>query len=276
MKVSLSRSDEAKVRAEQGLTLLLEKLLSERGWDFRGYKRTSLTRRVLKRLQANGLSSVSEYAGFLDADPSEYQRLFSCLTIKVSEFFREPEVFDALCGILREDFCGSPVRAWCCASACGEEAYSLAILLSEYLGADALSSSKVFATDIDPEALEYGRRATYRADSIVNVSPEIKERYFIETDGQFKVKYTLRNIVKFGTLDIVRNPPLSGMQLVFCRNLFIYFDKPLQEKVFQKLDYALKPGGVLALGKAEVLPHQYAPGYEPVGKGLNLFRKKGK
>lgn len=275
MKVLPSRLDEAKVRAEQGLTLLFEKLLSERGWDFRGYKKTSLTRRVLKRLQANGLSSVSEYASLLDADPSEYRRLFSCLTIKVSEFFREPEVFAALCDILRSEFSGTPIRAWCCASACGEEAYSLAILLSECLGMDALSSSKVFATDIDPEALEYGRRATYRNDSIVNVSPEIKERYFIEKDGQFKVKYTVRNTVKFGTLDIVRNPPLSSMHLVFCRNLFIYFEKPLQEKVFQKLDYALKPGGVLALGRAEVLPQQYSSGYEPVGKGLNIFRKKG-
>ena len=276
MKVLPSHLDEAEVRAEQGLALLLEKLLAERGWDFRGYKKTSLTRRVLKRLQANGLSSVKEYLSLLDSDPSEYQRLFSCLTIKVSEFFREPELFAALSDILRQDFCGSPVRAWCCASACGEEAYSLAILLFECLGMDALSASKVFATDIDPEALEYGRRATYRIDSVANVSPEIKERYFIDMDGQFKVKYTVRNIVKFGTLDIVRNPPLSGMQLVFCRNLFIYFDKPLQEKVFHKLDYALKPGGVLALGRAEVLPQQYSSGYEPVGKGLNLFRKKGK
>ena len=275
MNASSSRLDEARVRADQGLNVLLEKLLAERGWDFRGYKRTSLTRRILKRLQANGLSSVSEYVRLLDADPSEYQRLFSCLTIKVSEFFREPEVFSALREILRSEFAGTPVRAWCCASACGEEAYSLAILLSECLGLDALASSKVFATDIDPEALECGRRATYRIDSIQNVSPEIKERYFIRTDGQFKVKYTIRNIVKFGTLDMVRNPALSGMHLVFCRNLFIYFDKPLQEAVFHKLDYALRPGGVLALGKAEVLPQQYASGYTAVGKGLNLFRKKG-
>lgn len=275
MKGPSSGSDEDGASMESGLPLLLEKLLAERGWDFRGYKKTSLTRRVTKRLQANGLSSVDDYVRLIEADPSEYQKLFSCLTIKVSEFFREPEVFDALCEILRTDFSATPLRAWCCASACGEEAYSLAILLSECLGIDALASSKVFATDIDQEALEYGRHAVYRAESMQNVTPEIMERYFIRTDGQFKVKYTLRNIVKFGTLDIVRNPALSGMHIVFCRNLFIYFDKALQEKVFHKLDYALKPGGVLALGKAEVLPHQYFQGYTPVGKGLNLFRKKG-
>lgn len=275
MKGTSSGSDGDAARAQDGLPLLLEKLLSERGWDFRGYKKSSLTRRITKRLHANGLSSVNEYVRFLDADPSEYLKLYSCLTIKVSEFFREPEVFEALCEILRSDFSGTPLRAWCCASACGEEAYSLAILFSECLGIDALASTKVFATDIDQEALEYGRRATYRPESMQNVTPEVIERYFIRNDGQFKVKYTLRNIVKFGTLDIVRNPALSGMQIVFCRNLFIYFDKALQEKVFQKLDYALKPGGVLALGKAEVLPHPYSSKYKPVGKGLNLFRKKG-
>jgi chemotaxis methyl-accepting protein methylase len=118
MKVLPSRSVEAKVRAEQGRTLLLEKLLAERGWDFRGYKRTSLTRRVLKRLQANGLYSVSEYLSLLDADPSEYRRLFSCLTIKVREFFREPEVFAALCEYIAPGS-GSPVRAWC-RPACGK------------------------------------------------------------------------------------------------------------------------------------------------------------
>jgi two-component system CheB/CheR fusion protein len=263
-------------RTEEGLPALLEKIYGERGWDFRGYKETTLLRRVTKRLQASGSSSLGEYLSLLESDPSEYSRLFSSITIKVSEFFREPEVFSALAEILREEFCGVPVRAWSCASACGEEAYSVAMLLSECLGMDALGKAKVFATDIDPEALEQARRATYRDDSIMNVSPEMKERYFIPKDGQHKVKYGIRNLVKFGVLDIVQSTPLSGMQLVLCRNLFIYFGKPLQEKVFQKLDYSLRPGGILALGKAEVLPPQYLSGYTPVGKGLNLFRKKEK
>ena len=274
MNASSSRLDEARVRADQGLNVLLEKLLSERGWDFRGYKRTSLTRRVLKRLQANGLSSVSEYVRLLDADPSEYQRLFSCLTIKVSEFFREPEVFSALCEILRSEFSSTQVRAWCCASACGEEAYSLAILLSECLGLDALAYSKVFATDIDPEALDAARKAEYREEALRNVSGDMMERYFFETGAQHRVKQNIRNLVKFGVLDIVQSPSISGVHMLLCRNLFIYFNKTLQERVFLKLDYSLKPGGVLVLGKAEVLPQSYSHRYTPVGEKQNIYIKR--
>ncbi|MBI2400899.1 MAG: protein-glutamate O-methyltransferase CheR [Deltaproteobacteria bacterium] len=275
MYIHSSFRNETNSRAEQGLPVLLDKLYGERGWDFRGYKKMTLLRRVSKRLHATGCSSLSEYLRLLENDPSEYSRLFSSITIKVSEFFREPEVFAAIAEILRGEFCGTPVRAWCCASACGEEAYSVAMLFSECLGMDALGKAKVFATDIDADALEQARRATYRIDSMLNVAPDMKDRYFIPKDGLYKVKYGIRNLVKFGTLDIVQSTPLSGMQLVLCRNLFIYFGKPLQEKVFQKLDYALKPGGLLALGKAEVLPQPYMHGYVPVGKGLNLFRKKG-
>jgi two-component system CheB/CheR fusion protein len=276
MYILSSFRNEANTRTEQGLPALLEKLYAERGWDFRGYKKMTLLRRVSKRLHATGCSSISEYMRRLENDPAEYSRLFSSINIKVSEFFREPEVFAAIAEILRGEFCGTPVRAWSCASACGEEAYSVAMLFSECLGMDALGKAKVFATDIDPDALEQARRATYRIDSMANVSSDMKERYFIPMDGSHKVKYGIRNLVKFGTLDIVQSTPLSGMQLVLCRNLFIYFGKPLQEKVFQKLDYALKPGGLLALGKAEVLPQQYLSGYAQVAKGLNLFRKKGK
>lgn len=264
----------AHARIESGLPALLERVYAERGWDFRGYKKTSLVRRITKRVQASRSASFGEYLELLEKDPSEYSRLFSSITIKVSEFFREPEVFSGIQEIIQAEF-PSPVRAWCCGCACGEEAYSVAMLLSECLGQDALARTKVFATDIDSEALEQARKATYRADSVANVPEGFLERYFIEKDGLHKVKYGVRNLVKFGTMDIVQSTPLSSMHLVLCRNLFIYFEKGLQELVFQKLDYSLKPGGILVLGKAEVLPGAYASKYAPVGCGLNIFRKKG-
>lgn len=247
---------------------------AERGWDFRGYKKTSLVRRITKRLQASRSASLGEYLELLEKDPSEYSRLFSSITIKVSEFYREPEVFSGIEDIIRAELAASPVRAWCCGCACGEEAYSVAMLLSECLDPDALAKTKVFATDIDSEALEQARRATYRTDSVVNVPRAFLDRYFIEKEGLRKVKYGIRNLVKFGTMDIVQSTPLSSMNLVLCRNLFIYFQKGLQELVFQKLDYSLKPGGILVLGKAEVLPPAYAMKYTQAGKGLNIFRKK--
>lgn len=262
---------------EEEQSLLLEKIFSERGWDFRDYKRSSLKRRIWKRLGAAGVSSYGEYSDLLDRDPSEYTRLFSNLTVKVSEFFREPSVFEFLDGEIRREF--SPdegIRAWCCGCAHGEEAYSLAILLSEFLGEEALKQTKIFATDLDHEAIDSARRGRYREESVANVSAERRERFFFMDGACQKVKYNIRNMVKFGVLDIVRSPSISKVKILFCRNVFIYFNKALQEKVFEKLDYALKPGGLLVLGKAEVVPSAFASGYvryANAGKGISVYRK---
>ncbi|MDP2688523.1 MAG: protein-glutamate O-methyltransferase CheR [Deltaproteobacteria bacterium] len=255
------------------ISTLLEKIYSDRGWDFRDYKKTSLSRRIFKRLAAHRVSSYRDYCDVLESDPAEYSTLFSNITIKVSEFFREKEVFETLCETVKSSFApGEHIKAWCCACAHGEEAYSLAILLERCLTPEALRHMKLFATDIDHEALDQARKAAYWEDSLRNVSPEMRERYFFRADGMYKVKYNIRNLVKFGVLDIVRSPSISGVNILFCRNLFIYFNKPLQESVFEKLDYSLRPGGILVLGKAEVLPSSFASRYAPIGK-TNIFRK---
>lgn len=253
---------------------LLEKIHKERGWDFRDYKKTSLSRRISKRLAALDIRSYRDYMSHLDSDRAEYDRLFSGITIKVSEFFREPEVFEKLCAMLTPEFAGAKgLKAWCCGCAYGEEAYSLAITLSECFGKEFLHNTKVYATDIDNDALDFARKGIYRVDSLRNLSPGILERYFAREGDYYRIDYGARGLIKFGTLDIVRNPSLSGINVLFCRNLFIYFDKALQEKVFGKLDYSLRKGGILVLGKAEVLPAAFAQGYEPIGKKLNIFRK---
>ncbi|MEK7772800.1 MAG: protein-glutamate O-methyltransferase CheR, partial [Deltaproteobacteria bacterium] len=253
---------------------LLEKIFFERGWDFRNYKRSSMKRRILKRLGAVGVSSFSDYRDLLDRDPSEYTRLFSNLTVKVSEFFRDPSVFEFLDKEVRRNFSPAEgIRAWCCGCACGEEAYSLAMLLSEFSSADALRRTKIFATDIDNDAVDAARMGRYREESVANVSAERMDRYFFKDDGCYKVKYNVRNLVKFGSLDIVRSPSISKVNILFCRNVFIYFNKTLQEKVFEKLDYAVKPGGLLVLGKAEVVPSSFSCGYVKAGKGMNVYRK---
>lgn len=255
--------------------MLLEKIYSEHGWDFRNYKRASLKRRIQKRFAALDVRTYPDYCHALDSDPAEYSRLFSTLTIKVSEFFREPEVFDLLSRTLPAKFTrDAGIKAWCCGCAFGEEPYSLAIVFSETLSAEGLKHSKVFATDIDPDALDTARKAVYREDSIRNVTPEVRERYFFKVNGMNKVKYSVRNLVKFGAQDIVKSPSISKVQVLFCRNLFIYFNKTLQEKVFEKLDYSLVPGGILVLGKAEVLPQRFAAGYSALGGHLSVYEKK--
>lgn len=260
--------------SEGDLSMLLEKIYTEKGWDFRNYKRSSVTRRISKRLTVLNISSYEEYSRLLNKDPREYERLFSNLTIKVSEFFREPEVFEALSRIIKESFKTMALKVWCCGCANGEEAYSIAILLSEKLAPEALSEARIFATDIDPEALDAARKAEYREEALRNVPGDMMKRYFLETGAQHKVRQNIRSLVKFGVLDIVQSPSISGVHILLCRNLFIYFNKTLQEQVFLKLDYSLKPGGVLVLGKAEVLPQSYSHRYTPVGEKQNIYIKR--
>lgn len=257
------------------LSALLDKVYSEKGWDFRNYKRSSVKRRVLKRLNARNVPSCADYLAVLEADHSEYGRLFSNITIKVSEFFREPEAFSVLEDSIASAFRRPPgLRVWSCGSAYGEEAYSIAILLSELLSREALDKTKIFATDIDGAALDCARRARYRDESLRNVSEERRRIYFEEDEGAFKVRFGIRNLVKFGCLDIVANPPLLKIDILACRNLFIYFNKSLQEEVFRKLDYALNHGGILMLGKAEAIPSSFAPRYEHLAAGTNIYRKR--
>ena len=253
------------------ISTLLEKIYSDSGWDFRNYKKTSLSRRISKRLQARSVSSYSEYSDILEADPSEFQKLFSNITIKVSEVFRT--LYDAISSGFEPD---KPLKAWCCACACGEEPYSLAMLLERYLSPEALAQTKLFATDIDPDALDTARRGVYREESLKNVPLAVRQKYFERVEGGYKVMDSIRGFVRFGMLDIVRSPSISRLDILLCRNLFIYFNKPLQEAVFEKLDYSLRPGSLLVLGKAEVVPASYAHIYEQVGKRTSIYRKTGK
>jgi len=260
--------------AEGGFQELLSFIYRERGWDFRDYKPKSLKRRLSRKLCELGIPSFHGYISYLGSNPSELDSLLTFLTIKVSEFFREPEVFDSVCALCC-DRLRSPdgLRVWSCGCANGEEAYSIAMLLSECLPAEALKKTRVFATDIDREAVERARRAVYREEFLRNVSPPLKERHLFEVGGLFKVKYNIRNLVRFGTLDIVTGCPLKRIDLLFCRNLLIYMDKGLQESVFNKLDYALAPGGILVLGRSEVVPNAYSSRYTLLSKKMSIYRK---
>lgn len=210
----------------------------------------------------------------LDSDPAEYDRLFSVLTVKVSEFFREPEVYS----LLKKEILSRPayrtgLRAWSCGCAYGNEAYSLAILLAENLGLRALRNTRIYATDIDNNALDTARAAVFNHDSMLNVSDHMREIYFISFNGGYKVRYDLRDSVRFGSLNIVKNPPISKIDILFCRNLLIYFEKDLQMTVFRKLDYALNPGGLLVLGRAEALPALLEERYVEIEKGSRIYIK---
>ncbi|OGQ55710.1 MAG: hypothetical protein A3J24_05025 [Deltaproteobacteria bacterium RIFCSPLOWO2_02_FULL_53_8] len=194
----------------------------------------------------------------------------------MSEFFRDPEVFAAVRGAISSvPGASGGLRVWCCGCATGEEAYSIAILLSDVLPPDVLSKTVVFATDIDADALDQARIAEHRDDSLGNMDADCMAKYmFMSSNVFWKVGYTTRNLVRFGVLDIVKKHPISKVHILFCRNLFIYFNKELQAEVFRKLDFAIRPGGLLVLGMAEQVPPEWSHCYRPVGRDLNVFQKK--
>lgn len=260
---------------EEDFTYLLEKIHAEKGWDFRHYKKGTLKRRIPMRLNAANALSHKDYCFILDSDRNEYDRLLSALTIKVSHFFRDQEVFHLLKELISSSTLPEEgLRAWSCGCAHGEEAYSLGILLAESLGIKKAESARIFATDIDPIALDAARKGIFCEESTQNVAPNLREAYFSTTERRYQLAPQIRHLVRFGELDIVKGTPLSRIDILFCRNLLIYFEKSLQEKVLEKLDFALKPGGLLVLGKDEALPHPFLSRYAEIEERSRVYRKK--
>lgn len=259
---------------EEGFSELLEKIVRESGWDLRNYKKASLKRRIAVRLNTHNISSYKDYHSILESNPAEYNRLVSTITIKVSEFFRDPEVFDLLRELIGRDApSGRLYRAWSCGCAHGEEAYSIGILLAEAAGIENLGDVRIFATDIDSGALDTARKGAYREDSMRNLCDTARNAYFHKSIKGYKVRDEIRHLVRFGTLDIVKDTPISKVDVLLCRNMLIYFEKELQRRVLEKLDFALKLGGILVLGAAEVLPLPFLSRYTEVKKGSRVYRK---
>lgn len=259
---------------DEGFHELLEKIVRESGWDLRNYKKSSLKRRIAVRLNTHNISSYKDYHSVLESNPAEYNRLISTITIKVSEFFRDPEVFDLLKELIGIDVPpGRLYKAWSCGCAHGEEAYSMGILLAEAAGFGNLGDFRIFATDIDLEALDTARKGTYREDSMKNLCDTLRNAYFHKSVKGYDVRDEIRHLVRFGALDIVKDTPISKVDVLLCRNMLIYFEKELQRRVLEKLDFALKLGGILVLGAAEVLPLPFSSRYTEVKKGSRVYRK---
>ena len=239
-----------------------EKLLSyikeSRGFDFTGYKRASLIRRVRRRMHLVDVDSYDDYMDRLQLDPSEFTALFNTILINVTSFFRDPEAWahlqnELLPGVVARNGDG-PLRVWSAGCASGEEAYSLAICLAEVLGADAFRQRvKIYATDVDEEAMVQARLGSYTDRDLAAMPPALAEKYF-ETAGQYRVcTKELRRSVIFGRNDLVQDAPISHIDLLLCRNTLMYFDAETQARILSRLHYALEPGGLLFLGKAELL-----------------------
>jgi len=244
------------------LGLLLEKVYQDGGYDFRGYKSGTISRRLARRLCASGVSTYHEYMKYLDAHPEEYKELADDLIIKVSGFNRSPYSFRQLSSLVLPGLFSEKrargkrgVTFWSTACARGEEPYSIAILLAEFLGTRRRDFDiKIFATDISQQALDKAEEGMYTVkDMGVGLSPEVLKEYFIQHGQYYEVRADIREMVRFSRFDLtlIDQAPFMDVDCIFCCNVLIYLQKSLQEKILDMLCDSLAASGYLVLGEAE-------------------------
>lgn len=263
----------------KGLISLMEKIYRERGFDFRGYKQSTLARRLGRRLRARCARTYADYARVLDNDQTEYDRLFSDLTINVTSFFRDEQAFKALEEVvlpvltLKKE---KNVYIWSAGCATGEEPYSIAILLMEYIrtGNDPWKAH-IHATDIDTRALERAREGFFTMKEVEGIRPEWLNRYFHSRGEGFSVNPVLKGLVTFEEHNLVSDPPYSDLDLVVCRNVLIYLNPASQGNLINGFHEGLRKGGFLLLGKAEVPVGETKTLFNCIDKKARLYQKKG-
>jgi len=252
-------ADAVSPEVSQEFETLLLYLKQSRGFDFTAYKRSSLMRRVLVRMQHVEIKSFAEYLDFLQVDPDEFTRLFNTILINVTSFFRDAATWEFLGSSVLPPLLDSiapedPIRLWSAGCASGEEAYSLAILLAEALGPDQFRDRvKIYGTDVDEEALTEARQAMYSSRSVEEVPPALLQKYFEHQGDRFVFNRELRRSVIFGRHDLIQDAPISRINLLACRNCMMYFNAEAQARILTRFQFALAEGGLLFLGKAETL-----------------------
>ncbi|HEY2376658.1 MAG TPA: CheR family methyltransferase [Gemmatimonadaceae bacterium] len=246
-------------RTPAGLTALVEYLKRSRGFDFAGYKPASLERRIQKRMVTVGVRDYPDYVDYLEVHPEEFEILFNTILINVTAFFRDGGAWDVLSErvvpeLLTRKPDGAPVRVWSAGCASGEEAYTLAMILAEAMGAkDYKERVKIYATDIDEEALARARQATYDAREIAGVPQPLLARHFEQVEAHYTFSKDLRRNVIFGRHDLIQDAPISRVDLLVCRNTLMYFNAETQSRILTRFHFGLNDGGVLFLGRAETL-----------------------
>jgi two-component system CheB/CheR fusion protein len=239
---------------------LLEQVRLRSGIDFRRYKPATIQRRLQRRLIATKAADLAQYRAVLQTRPEEYDQLVSSFLINVTAFMRDPDLFTVLREVVLPDLIAASrardheLRIWSAGCATGEEAYSLAILVCEILGEELdRFSIKIFATDLDADAVEFARRGVYPAAALAGLADDLVAQYFIAASGAYTLKKRIRGLVVFGEHDLAQRAPFPRIDLVLCRNVLIYFARELQQRALHLFAFALREGGVLVLGKAETV-----------------------
>jgi two-component system CheB/CheR fusion protein len=256
---------------------LIRYLKEARNFDFTGYKRSSLARRVDRQMQNTGVASYDEYRDFLEIHPEEFTSLFNTILINVTNFFRDAEAWAYLREEIVPDLLRTSgrdrIRIWSAGCAGGQEAYSLAISLAETLGQSEFRRRvKIYATDVDEEALTDARQAVYSERELSGVPSELRDQYFERSGERWSFTKDLRRSVIFGRNDLIVNAPISHIDLLVCRNTLMYFNAETQANILRRLHFALEPHGVLFLGKAEMLL-SHGELFKPIDLKRRFFAK---
>ena len=273
-----SRDAERLAGESPALGRIFVALRDRTGHDFSVHKASTSRRRIERRMNVHQIGTIEEYLRYLQINPQEVDALFRELLIGVTSFFRDPAAFDSLAGsglpkLLDSRPDGSDVRVWVPGCSTGEEAYSLAILLREYLGGQERSLRvQIFATDLDLAAIETARAGVYPSGIVSDLTPERLRRWFVQEDSHYRVKKDIRDLVIFAPHDLLTDPPFTKLDLLSCRNLLIYLESRAQRRLMPLFHYALRPAGLLFLGAAEAIEQDEGL-FSTVDRKWKIFRR---
>ena len=243
--------------SDEDLKSILQYLKMAIGVDFDHYKVTTIRRRIVRRMLLYKLGTLKDYIEYIKTNPGEAHILYGDLLINVTNFFRDSLTMEYMKNeiipqIVKSKINREPIRIWVAGCSTGQEAYSLAMILLEVLGDRASSMPiQIFASDLSDTAITKARLGTYGKSEVLDISPKRLKQFFTKTDDHFRVNKEVRDLCVFAPHNLLRDPPFSRLDLISCRNLLIYLDTILQQKVMSTFHYALNPGGILLLGKSE-------------------------
>ena len=263
----------------KALPRIIPILRRKTGHDFSRYKESTLVRRIQRRMQVLYFESANKYVEGLQRDLKEVDNLFKDLLIGVTQFFRDPEAFEALARsvipeIFRDKRANSQVRVWVTGCATGEEAYSIAILLAEHVAQlESVPQAQIFATDLDDQALEVARKGVYPEHIAEQVARDRLQRFFLKRGSNYEVIPEIREMCVFSPHNLIKDPPFSRQDLISCRNLLIYLEAELQRKLLPVFHYALNPSGFLFLGPSENVASR-SELFRTVDKKQRIFQRK--
>ncbi len=286
LTAAASEKPELVLAASDHMETLMSLLRVASGVDFTHYKHTTLERRIKRRMVLHKLEKVEDYVRYIKAKPSELDDLYQDILIHVTSFFRDPDAFGALHKhvfpkLFQERKTGT-IRVWIPGCSTGEEVYSLAMAMLEYIWLETQRTARpalgsvpfqIFATDISESSLDRARAGIYPQTVVADISPERLRRFFVKLDGGYQINKSVREMCIFARQNVAKDPPFSNLDLITCRNLLIYLGPVLQKRVLPTFHYALKPEAYLMLGGAETLGN-FAEYFSPVDKKNRIFQKK--